>query len=61
MTEKDCELIRLVAEEMSNREIAEKWGQSVRSVEQRKQRLFRQMGVKNSVGMVKKALETRLI
>lgn len=61
ITPREKHILQLVVNGYSNREIAEEFGISVRTVEAHRQNLFRKFQVDNVVKMVRLALEMRLI
>jgi DNA-binding NarL/FixJ family response regulator len=61
LNEREKEIIRLLWEEKSNKEIADTLFLSVRSVEKIKQDLKEKLGVKSTVGLLKYALNNKII
>lgn len=61
LTPREIDILRLIVEEMSTHEIAEKLFISTNTVETHRKNLIAKTGVKNSVGLVKFALENKLI
>jgi DNA-binding NarL/FixJ family response regulator len=61
LTKKESEVLKLIAQEFSNQEIAEKLGCSIRTVDTHKRNLIRKLEVKNVVGLVKYALKMGVI
>ncbi len=57
ITEREKEVLKLILQEMDNQEIAEKLFISVRTVENHKHNLLHKLNAKNTVGLVKAALE----
>lgn len=61
MTERQEEILQMVCEEYTNKEIAEKLGISSRTVDGHRFRLIRRFGVKNTAGLIRHAMERGLI
>jgi DNA-binding NarL/FixJ family response regulator len=61
LTDRETEVLKLVAEELSNAEIASKLFISINTVETHRKNLFLKLGAKNSIGLVKAAIERNLI
>ncbi|HTE29748.1 MAG TPA: response regulator transcription factor [Chryseolinea sp.] len=61
LTEREIEVLRLIAQEFSNSEIADKLFISVRTVDTHRRNLLDKLHVKNTVGLVKYAIEKALI
>lgn len=61
VSKREREIIACVSKEMSNKQIAEALFISPRTVENHKRNLFQKLGVKNSVGLLRKSLELDLI
>lgn len=61
LTEREIEILKLVLEEMSNQEISETLFISPRTVESHKRNMISKLDVKNSIGLVKYALEHKLV
>lgn len=61
ITKREIEVIKLIAQEYTTQEIADTLFVSTNTVATHKRNLFVKMEVKNSVGMVKKALEWGLL
>jgi DNA-binding NarL/FixJ family response regulator len=61
LTTREIEVLKLIADEYSNTEIAEKLFISVRTVDSHRRNLLDKLGVKNTVGLVKYALQNNLI
>ena len=57
LTPREMEVLRLIAEEYSNPEIAEKLFISVRTVDTHRRNLIEKLGVKNTAGLVKYAIQ----
>jgi DNA-binding NarL/FixJ family response regulator len=57
LTDREIEVLRLITQEYSNGEIAEKLFISVRTVDTHRRNLLEKLGVKNTAGLVKYALE----
>lgn len=61
LNERDVKILRLIWEEMSNKEIADELFLGVRSVEKIRQDMKEKLGVKSTVGLLKYAISKRLI
>ncbi len=61
LTRRELEVLRLIAEEYSNPEIAEKLYISIRTVDTHRRNLLEKLGVKNTAGLVKYAIKHGLI
>lgn len=61
LSERELEVLRLIAQEYSNPEIAEKLFISIRTVDTHRRNLLEKLQVKNTVGLVKYALEKGII
>ena len=61
LTDREIEVLKLIAQEYSNPEIAEKLFISIRTVDTHRRNLLDKLGVKNTAGLVKYALKMRLI
>lgn len=61
LTRREKEILRLISEEHTTNEIAEKLFLSPKTVETHRQNLILKLGVKNSVGLVKTAMEKGLL
>lgn len=61
LTDREIEVLRLIAQENSNGEIAEKLFISIRTVDTHRRNLLEKLQVKNTVGLVKYAIEKGLI
>ncbi len=61
LTVREIEIIRLIAQELSTSEIAEKLFISVTTVETHRKNLFQKTGVKNAIGLVLFAIKNRLL
>ena len=57
LTEKENTVLRLVVEGLTNKEIAEKLGRSVRTVENHRHRIHKKMGTSTTAELVRVALE----
>jgi len=60
-SEREIEIIQLICNEHSNKEIGEKLFLSSRTVEGHRQRIMEKMDVKNSIGLVVYALKNELV
>jgi two-component system, NarL family, nitrate/nitrite response regulator NarL len=61
LTQREIEIVQLIAQEMSNAEIAEKLFISERTVETHRKNIFRKTATKSVVGLIKYAFEKKLI
>lgn len=61
LTERETEILRLVADEMSNQEISELLHISTRTVETHKRNMISKLDVKNSIGLVRYAFANGLV
>jgi DNA-binding NarL/FixJ family response regulator len=61
LTKREKEILKLVAEGLSNQEIADKLFISLRTVETHRLNLSQKLGVKNTAGLVKEAMRRGLI
>jgi DNA-binding NarL/FixJ family response regulator len=61
LTSREIDVIRLIAEENSSVEIAEKLFISLNTVETHRKNLFKKLNVKNSLGLIKFALRHGLV
>ncbi len=61
LTERETEILKMVALENSNIEIAEKLFISIKTVETHRKNLMKKIGVRNSLGIYKFALKHKLI
>jgi DNA-binding NarL/FixJ family response regulator len=52
LTERETEMLQLICQECTNKEMSEKMGISIRTVEGTRQRIIEKMNVKNTAGMV---------
>ena len=60
LTKREIEILRLIAQELTNNEIAERLFISTYTVETHRKNLIRKIGVKNTAGLVKFALQQGL-
>ena len=56
LSEREIEVLSLIAQELNTNEIAEKLFVSVNTVETHRKNLFKKLGVKNAIGLIKFAL-----
>ena len=56
LSEREIEVLSLIAQELNTNEIAEKLFVSVNTVETHRKNLFKKLGAKNSIGLIKFAL-----
>jgi RNA polymerase sigma factor (sigma-70 family) len=61
LTPRQRQILRLVAEGLTNREIAKHFGISVRTVEVHRFNLMRRLGVRNVAQLLRQALMLRLL
>ena len=61
LTDREIEVLKLIVEEYSNPEIAEKLFISIRTVDTHRRNLLEKLGVKNTAGLVKYAIRNGLI
>jgi DNA-binding NarL/FixJ family response regulator len=61
LTKKETEVLRLIALELSNQEIAEKLNCGIRTVDTHKRNLMKKLEVKNIVGLVKYAMKMGVV
>ena len=61
LSDREIEVLRLITQEYSNGEIAEKLFISIRTVDTHRRNLLEKLQVKNTVGMVKYAIEKGII
>lgn len=61
VTTRETEVLKLIAQEYSNQEIADKLFISVRTVDTHRRNLLEKLGVKNTAGLVRYALKNRLV
>ena len=61
ITQREMEVLKLIAEEYSNPEIADKLFISIRTVDTHRRNLIEKLGVKNTAGLVKYAIKAGLV
>jgi Response regulator containing a CheY-like receiver domain and an HTH DNA-binding domain len=61
MTRREIEILQLIAEEYTNPQIAEKLHISPHTVENHRNHMLQKLGVKNTAGLIRKAMEQGLI
>jgi len=61
LTKREKEILKLISDEMTNTEIAEKLFVSPRTIDTHRRNLLQKIGAKNTVGLVKFAFRTKLI
>ncbi len=61
LTDREIEILKLIAEEYSNAEIAEKLFISIRTVDTHRRNLLEKLGLKNTAGLVKYAINKGLM
>lgn len=57
LTPKEQDVLRLVALELSNQELADRLGCSLRTIDTHKRNISRKLGVRNMVGLIKYAIK----
>ena len=61
LTAKEISIIKLICEELSNKEIAEKMNLTCRSIESSRERILEKIGAKNMVGIVIYAIKNKIV
>ena len=61
LTPRETEVLRLIAQEFSNQQIAEKLFISVRTVDTHRRNILEKIQAKNTAGMVKYAIQHRIV
>lgn len=61
LTKRELEIIKLISGEMTNQEIADKLSISLRTVDTHRRNLLQKLGVKNTAGLVRYAIQQNLI
>lgn len=61
LTDREKEILRLIAQEFSNAKISEKLFISERTVESHRKNIFRKTNTKTIVGLIKYAMENKLV
>ena len=61
ITRREVEILQLIADELTNPEIAEKLCISLHTVENHRNRILQKLGVRNTAGLIKRAIEQGLI
>lgn len=61
LTDRETEVLKLISQEFSNPEIAEKLFISIRTVDTHRRNLLEKLGVKNTAGLVKYAMKNGLV
>ncbi len=61
LTNREIQVLRLIADELTSQQIADKLGLSLRTVENYRMVLMQKLGAKNMIGMVKKGIMLGLI
>ena len=61
LTKREIEIIRKIAEEMSNQEIADELHISLRTVETHRRNIMQKLNVKSVVSLVKYAVQNNII
>lgn len=60
LTEREIEVLKLIVDELTNQEIAEKLFLSIRTVDAHRRNLLQKIGAKNTAGLVKYAYSNKL-
>ncbi|MEN3041453.1 MAG: response regulator transcription factor [Bacteroidia bacterium] len=61
LTRREKEILELIAQELTNAQIAQKLGLSPRTIHTHRRNLMQKLGVKNSAGLVRYALEAGIV
>lgn len=61
LTKREIEILKLIAQEFSNNEIASQLFVSVRTVDTHRRNLMEKLAVKNTAGLVKYAFRNKLV
>ena len=61
LTKKEAEVLKFIAQEYSNQEIAERLNCGIRTIDTHKRNLIKKLGVKNVVGLVKYAIKMGVV
>ncbi len=61
LSKREVEILKLISQEYSNQEIAEKLFISIRTVDTHRRNLLEKLGIKNNVGLVKYAISKGLL
>lgn len=61
LTKRETEIIRMISEELTNSEIADKLGISPRTVDTHRRNLLQKLDVKNTAGLVKYAIQHNIL
>lgn len=61
LTEREVEILKMIAEEMTNQEVADKLFISPKTVETHRKNLMKKIGVNNTLGIYKFAVKHQLI
>jgi DNA-binding CsgD family transcriptional regulator len=61
LTNREYDVLRLVADEFSNREIASRLSITVGTVESHRKNLFLKLRAKNMAGLIKRAFDNRIL
>lgn len=61
LTKRETEILVLIANQLTNHEIAEKLFVSARTVDTHRRNLLQKLGVKNTAGLVRYAMEKKLV
>jgi DNA-binding CsgD family transcriptional regulator len=61
LTERELEIVRLIAEDLSNRKIVEALGVSLKTIDFHKANIYKKLGVVGNAGVVRYAIRARII
>jgi DNA-binding NarL/FixJ family response regulator len=61
LTDREREVLQLIVKEMTTREISAKLNISIRTVETHRKNILKKLGAKNTVGLIKTAMEAKLV
>lgn len=61
LTDREIQVIKLIAQEFSTKEISEELFVSVHTIESHRKNIMKKLGIKNTIGLVKYALKNKLI
>lgn len=59
-TERELEVVRLICDQLSNKEIAERLNLSVRTIEGHREKILEKMDVRNTAGIVTFAIKASI-
>jgi DNA-binding NarL/FixJ family response regulator len=61
LTDREIQVVKLIAQEYSTKEISEELFVSVHTIESHRKNIMKKLGIKNTIGIVKYALKNKLI